>query len=97
MENREAMMHEISKLNYLSKLICLFMIDMDQLEHLLIQGGSLTMWKNNFEDQERDFLKFLIEIVLELDSSGGTKTKKSSARNNSKKGTFKPFELSMSF
>ena len=97
MENREAMMHEISKLNCLSKLICLFMIDMDQLEHLLIQGGSLTMWKNNFEDQERDFLKFLIEIVLELDSNGGTKTKKSSVRSNAKKGTFKSFKLSMSF
>jgi hypothetical protein len=96
-DNREAMMHEISKLNCLSKLICMFMIDMDQLEHLLIQEAPLSMWKSNFEDQERDFLKFLIEIVLELNSSGGTKTKKNSARNNNKKGKLAPFELSMSF
>jgi len=86
LENREAMMHEISKLNCLSKLICMFMVDMDQLDHLLIQGASLEHWKNNFEDQERDFLKFLIEIVLELNSFGGPKTKKNSSRNHSKKG-----------
>ena len=85
-ENREAMMHEVSKLNCLSKLICIFMMDMEQLEHILIQGGSLSNWMNNFGDQERDFLKFLIEIVLELNSSGNAKSKKNGSKNSLKKG-----------
>jgi hypothetical protein len=86
LENRDTMIHEITKLNCLSKLICMFMLDMDQIELLILQNSPLGLWKNNFEEQEKDFLKFLIEIVLELNSSGSGKNKKLSVRNVSKKG-----------
>lgn len=93
LENRDTMVHEIAKLNCLSKLICMFMLDMEQVELVLLQNSSLALWKNNFEEQEKDFLKFLIEIVLELNSSGGGKNKKPSGRSTTKKGRFHPFKF----
>ena len=81
LENREPMMHEISKLNCLSKLICMFMLDLEQLDRITFQSGGLALWKNHFEDQEKDFLRFLIEIVLELNSSAAGKSKKNGARS----------------
>lgn len=83
-QNKQAMAHEIAKLNCLSKLICSFMLDLEQLETL---KGGIAPWQNRFGDQERDFLKFLIEIVLELNSSRGPKTRKGTARSVAKKGT----------
>jgi len=94
LENRENMMHEISKLNCLSKLICLFMLDMEQLDALMFQGANLSLWKNKFGEQERDFLKFLIEIVLELNNSSSGKAKKVFSRAVPKRGRPSPFKLS---
>lgn len=87
LENREAMAHEIAKLNCLSKLICGFMLDLEQVE-ALAQAGGISRWRDAFGDQEKDFLKFLIEIVLELNSSRGTKTRKNGGRVTGKKGKF---------
>ena len=87
MQNLEKIKEEISKLNCLSKLICFFMMDMEQVEDLIKRSVGLNLWVSTFDESEKDFLRFLIEIVLELNSNGRygeNKTKKKSGRNSRK-------------
>ena len=60
---------EISKLNCLSRMICEFMLDFKQIEDILTEGRSPSTWANTFDEVNQDFLRFLIEIVLQLNSS----------------------------
>ena len=80
LQNREKMLAEISKLNCLSRMICEFMLDFKQLEEILTHEKSPSNWINTYNEVNQDFLRFLIEIVLQLNSSaskmrGGHKRK----------------------
>lgn len=85
LQNKEKILAEISKLNVLSKLICNFLMDMDQLDRIVASSG-LDAWRHRDDEGSRDFLKFLVEIVLELNGNGGrTKGKKGPRGNQNKK------------
>ena len=87
-QNREKILAEISKLNCLSRMICEFMLDLKQIAEIITQGKSISEWQSNFDEVNQDFLRFLIEIVLELNSNnakgrGGNKRKGMGARKGS--------------
>lgn len=92
LQSKEKLLAEISKLNVLSKLICNFLLDMDQLDRIVASSG-LDAWRHREDEASRDFLKFLVEIVLELNGNGGrSKGKKGSRSNlNKKSGYFNFF------
>ena len=93
LQSKEKLLAEISKLNVLSKLICNFLLDMDQLDRIVASSG-LDAWRHRDDEASRDFLKFLVEIVLELNGNGGrSKGKKGSRSNLSKKSREKFFNL----
>ena len=81
-QNRNKISEEISKLNRLSKLICEFMLDFRQIKKVESGGLHFINWKNNFDTVNEDFLKFLIEIILELNK------KKKKGRNYNRRKTF---------
>jgi hypothetical protein len=80
-QNREKMIAEISKLNCLSRMICEFMLDFDQIGKIISEKKPISSWTNNFDEIHQDFLRFLIEIVLELN-----RTNSKSNRGNKRKG-----------
>ena len=73
--NKTKISIELEKLNTLSKLICEFMLDFHQIRKLDYMNKDIIGWKNNFDSLNEDFLKFLVEIILELNKK--KKTKKS--------------------
>ena len=79
-QNKDKIMAEISKLNCLSRMICEFMLDLSQVGQVILQGGDCSLWRNSFDEPNQDFLRFLIEIVLELNSNN------SKGRGNKRKG-----------
>jgi hypothetical protein len=81
-QNRNKISEEISKLNRLSKLICEFMLDFRQIKKVENGGLHFINWKNNFDSVNEDFLKFLIEIILELNK------KKKKGRNHNRRKAF---------
>ena len=91
LQNRDKMKIEISKLNCLSKLICIFMLDMNQVDELVRRDVGIKIWRNKFEDSEKDFLKFLIEIVFDLNGNSGGKKGRYGKKNggNQKRGKIK--------
>ena len=70
-QNREKMVAEIAKLNCLSKLICEFMLDFAQVEAVATGRQTLADWTNGFDEYNQEFLRFLIEIILELNAAKG--------------------------
>jgi hypothetical protein len=66
-QNKLKIQRELEKLNCLSRLICEFMLDFGQVRSLNVLGKEICQWNNNFQDPlNGNFLKFLVEIILEL-------------------------------
>lgn len=82
-QNRDKMVAEIAKLNCLSKMICEFMLDFAQVDSIVARKRSLEEWTNSFDEFNQEFLRFLIEIILELNVVKGRGPGK---RKGSRKG-----------